>query len=66
MSSQIVSQAGSQITSPLNTAIVEESVQQENHLPPQPADYDQYWYQDESGNWRNEYDDDGYVFNQER
>ena len=28
-------------------------------LPPRPADYDYYWYQDEDGNWRNEYDDYG-------
>ena len=28
-------------------------------LPPRPEDYDYYWYQDESGTWRNEYDDYG-------
>ena len=28
-------------------------------LPPRPLDYDYYWYQDEDGNWRNEYDDYG-------
>jgi len=26
-------------------------------LPPRPADYDFYWYQDDDGQWRNEYDD---------
>ena len=26
-------------------------------LPPRPADYDYYWYQDDDGTWRNEYDD---------
>ena len=31
-------------------------------LPPRPWDYDDYYYQDEDGNWRNEYDDDGYEF----
>ena len=31
-------------------------------LPPRPADYDYYWYQDEDGTWRNEYDDQGYQF----
>ena len=31
-------------------------------LPPRPEDYDDYWYQDEGGEWRNEYDDEGYVF----
>ena len=35
-------------------------------LPPRPADYDYYWYQDEDGNWRNEYDDYGYVFDPDR
>ena len=32
-------------------------------LPPRPADYDDYWYQDDDGTWRNEYDDEG-KFNQ--
>ena len=31
-------------------------------LPPRPPDYDYYWYQDDDGNWRNEYDDEGYEF----
>lgn len=31
-------------------------------LPPRPEDYDYYWYQDEDGTWRNEYDDQGYEF----
>ena len=31
-------------------------------LPPRPWDYDDYYYQDEDGNWRNEYDDEGYEF----
>ena len=35
-------------------------------LPPRPADYDYYWYEDEDGNWRNEYDDMGYEFDPER
>merc|ERR1712083_486396 len=35
-------------------------------LPPRPADYDYYWYQDEDGNWRNEYDDYGYEFDPDR
>ena len=26
-------------------------------LPPRPEDYDFYWYQDDDGTWRNEYDD---------
>jgi hypothetical protein len=26
-------------------------------LPPRPEDYDYYWYQDDDGTWRNEYDD---------
>ena len=30
------------------------------------SDYDYYWYQDEDGNWRNEYDDYGYVFDPDR
>ena len=28
-------------------------------LPPRPEDYDYYWYQDEDGTWKNEYDDQG-------
>ena len=24
---------------------------------PRPIDFDDFWYQDEGGNWRNEYDD---------
>merc|ERR1712228_677832 len=35
-------------------------------LPPRPADYDYYWYQDEDGNWRNEYDDYGYEYDPDR
>ena len=35
-------------------------------LPPRPADYDYYWYEDDDGNWRNEYDDMGYEFDPER
>lgn len=35
-------------------------------LPPRPDDYDYYYYQDEDGNWRNEYDDGGYVFDPDR
>ena len=31
-------------------------------LPPRPADYHDYWYQDETGAWYNEYDDLGYQF----
>ncbi|XP_071749704.1 uncharacterized protein unc-13 isoform X2 [Lepeophtheirus salmonis] len=31
-------------------------------LPPRPSDYDYYWYKDDDGNWRNEYDDNGYEF----
>ena len=31
-------------------------------LPPRPDDYDDYWYQDDDGTWRNEYDDEGYEF----
>ena len=32
------------------------------NLPQRPADYDDYWYQAEDGNWYNEYDDMGYQF----
>ena len=32
---------------------------------PKPIDYDDYWYQDEAGSWRNEYDDMGYEFDDE-
>ena len=33
-------------------------------LPPRPEDYDFYWYQDDDGTWRNEYDDQvGNQFN---
>ena len=35
-------------------------------LPPRPLDYDQYYYQDEEGNWWNEYDDMGYEFDPNR
>ena len=35
-------------------------------LPPRPADYDYYYYQDEEGNWWNEYDDMGYEFDPNR
>ena len=35
------------------------SVPKKSKLPPRPDDYDEYWYQDESGEWRNEYDDEG-------
>ena len=35
-------------------------------LPPRPWDYDDYYYQDEDGNWRNEYDDEGYEFDPEK
>ena len=31
-------------------------------MPPRPDDYDDYWYQDDDGTWRNEYDDEGYEF----
>ena len=31
-------------------------------LPPRPSDYHDYWYQDETGAWYNEYDDLGYQF----
>jgi hypothetical protein len=31
-------------------------------LPPRPADYDDFWYQADNGNWYNEYDDMGYEF----
>ena len=31
-------------------------------LPPRPPDYHDFWYQDESGAWYNEYDDLGYQF----
>ena len=34
----------------------------DGRLPPRPADYDYYWYEDDDGNWRNEYDDEGYEF----
>merc|ERR1719397_1973423 len=32
---------------------------------PRPIDFDDFWYQDEGGNWRNEYDDQGFVFDDE-
>jgi hypothetical protein len=35
-------------------------------LPPRPADYDYFYYQDEEGNWWNEYDDMGYEFDPNR
>ena len=35
-------------------------------LPPRPLDYDYYYYQDEEGNWWNEYDDMGYEFDPNR
>ena len=35
-------------------------------MPPRPADYDYYYYQDEEGNWWNEYDDMGYEFDPNR
>ena len=39
------------------------SIPKKSKLPPRPDDYDDYWYQDdETGEWRNEYDDEGYVF----
>ena len=31
-------------------------------VPPRPADYDDFWYQADNGNWYNEYDDMGYEF----
>ena len=30
--------------------------------PPRPDDFDDYWYQDDDGNWKNEYNDMGYEF----
>ena len=30
--------------------------------PPKPIDFDDYWYQDETGVWKNEYHDMGYEF----
>ena len=42
-----------------STATLEEDTPNAEKLPPRPADYDYYWYQDEDGNWRNEYDDYG-------
>ena len=30
--------------------------------PPRPDDFDDYWYQDDEGVWRNEYTDMGYEF----
>lgn len=38
----------------------------QKELPPRPWDYDDYYYQDEDGNWRNEYDDEGYEFDPEK
>ena len=35
------------------------SIPKKSKLPPRPEDYDDYWYQDEMGEWRNEYDDEG-------
>ena len=36
------------------------SIPKKSKLPPRPDDYDDYWYQDdETGEWRNEYDDEG-------
>ena len=35
-------------------------------MPPRPLDYDYYYYQDEEGNWWNEYDDMGYEFDPDR
>ena len=35
------------------------SIPKKSKLPPRPDDYDDYWYQDELGEWRNEYDDEG-------
>ena len=53
-------------TSSQNETIIQDpgkaSASETAKLPPRPADYDYYWYQDEDGNWRNEYDDYGYVF----
>ena len=41
------------------------TVEAKPKLPPRPADYDYYWYEDDDGNWRNEYDDEGYEFDPE-
>jgi hypothetical protein len=30
--------------------------------PPRPDDFDDYWYQDDDGSWKNEYTDQGYEF----
>ena len=44
------------------TPVTPEAPKKKEKLPPRPADYDYYWYQDEDGSWRNEYDDQGYEF----
>lgn len=44
------------------TPVTPEAPKKKEKLPPRPADYDYYWYQDEDGTWRNEYDDQGYQF----
>jgi len=33
--------------------------------PPRPIDFDHFWYQDETGGWRNEYHDMGYEFEED-
>ena len=50
---------------PLTSPQVDNQQLQEEKLPPRPADYDDYWYEDEDGNWRNEYDDYGYEFDED-
>ena len=55
--------ASSAVKSPVTSEVKTDDVTSHDRtklslkLPPRPEDYDFYWYQDDDGTWRNEYDD---------
>eukprot|EP00095_Tigriopus_kingsejongensis_P005547 snap_masked-scaffold131_size323982-processed-gene-1.0 protein:Tk05547 transcript:snap_masked-scaffold131_size323982-processed-gene-1.0-mRNA-1 annotation:"protein-methionine sulfoxide oxidase mical3-like isoform x2" len=55
-----LSRRGSSVAKEVLTVVEDTSTK----LPPRPADYDYFWYQDDDGNWRNEYDDEGLEFDE--
>ena len=54
-------QAATVVQPPAIVAPVQEPtpVAAEPVKPPRPEDFDDYWYQDDDGSWRNEYTDQG-------
>ena len=60
--SATASRRGSIVSKVASVSSVQKPDTSTSKLPPRPWDYDDYYYQDDDGNWRNEYDDEGYEF----